>query len=103
MGHYLEVPERNNKRAQLIKLHGAEDIGLPPASLARVPKGKTLICVVENGPFDAAGIAYSDEELKEFKVLDGRPRTWLLMDTEEVVKMKPNLAEYLRGERDWSY
>jgi len=101
MGYYLEVPERNNKRAQLIKLHGAEDAGFPPANLAQVPKGKMLICVVENGVFDAAGIAYSDEELKRFKAPDSRPKTWLLIDTEEVVKMMPHLTEYLRGERDW--
>lgn len=102
MGYYLEVPENNNKAGQLIHLHGAVDTGLPPKRLADIPKGKVLICVVQNGPFDAAGIVYSQRELEDFGETDsGRHRTWLLMDVEKVVELKPHLAKYLRGEKDW--
>lgn len=102
MGFYIEVPEAHNKAGQLIRLHGAEDVGLPPRRLADVPKGKTLVCVVRNGLFDAAGIVYSEAELEAFKeTRTGRPRTWLTMDTEALCQLKPAIAEYLRGERSW--
>jgi hypothetical protein len=101
MGVYIELPESNNKAGQLIKL-GAEDMGFPPMTLSEVPKGKTLVCVICNGLFDAAAVAYNHKELEEFKMSDGRQKTWFLIDTEKVVEMKPKLAEYLRGERDWN-
>lgn len=102
VGFYIEVPESTNKASQLIRLHGAENAGLPPRRLADVPKGKTLVCVVRNGLFDAAGIVYSEAELEAFKeTRPGRPRTWLLMETEKLCQLKPEIAEHLRGERSW--
>lgn len=101
MGFYIEVAEAKQKAMQLKRDHNAQVI-LRPTLLNEIPKGKTLICVMENGLFDAAGIIYSQEELEAFsEASTGRPRTWLLMDTEEVVKLKPHLADYLRGERSW--
>lgn len=43
-----------------------------------------MVCVVKNGPFDAAGYCYSEAEYEAFKRPDGRPRTWLSV---------PNAAE----------
>lgn len=101
MGVYIEVPFATEKAMQLKRDYGAQVI-LRPKLLTEVPKGKTLICVVENGMFDAAGIIFSQSELEAFsETRTGRPRTWLLMDTEEVVKLKPHLAAELRGERSW--
>jgi hypothetical protein len=37
-----------------------------------------LICVVNNGIFEAAGYAYSENEYKAFREPDGRKRTWLV-------------------------
>lgn len=37
-----------------------------------------LVCVVDNGFFEAAGYAYSENEMKVFKRDDGRPKTWLV-------------------------
>jgi hypothetical protein len=36
-----------------------------------------IVCVVENGLFDAAAYCFDDEELKCFKNDDGRNRRWL--------------------------
>jgi len=36
-----------------------------------------IVCVVDNGPFEAAAYAYSEGEMEEFKINDGRPKTWL--------------------------
>lgn len=102
MGYYLDVPNALNKASQLIKLHNAVDIGLAPDKLSDISKDKVLVCVIENGTFDAAAICFSQEELEAFHY-DGtdRRRTWLTLDLEEVVKMKTHLEEYLRGEKPW--
>lgn len=36
-----------------------------------------LICVVDNGFFEAAGFAYSEKEYQEFKATS-RPKVWLI-------------------------
>ena len=36
-----------------------------------------LICVVENGYFEAAAFVYSQAEYDEFATDDGRPKVWL--------------------------
>ena len=40
---------------------------------------ENLVCVVENGFFDAAGYCYSDQEYEDWKHPDGRRRTWLVV------------------------
>ena len=42
-----------------------------------------LICVVDNGPFAAAGYAYSESEYDEFARPDGRPRKWFTLENAE--------------------
>jgi hypothetical protein len=41
---------------------------------------ENMICVVDNGFFAAAGYAYNEQEWKEFKYDDGRPRQWYILD-----------------------
>jgi hypothetical protein len=38
-----------------------------------------LVCVVDNGMFEAAAYCYSENEFHEFKRTDGRPKTWLIV------------------------
>lgn len=85
MGIYIEVPHHLNKARQLVELHEAIQT-LPPEEFSDVPADKFLICVVENGYFDAAAVAYSESEFKAFLPTerDDRPRTWLLMDRVKV-------------------
>ena len=47
-----------------------------------------LVCVVENGPFDAAAFMYSQKEMEEFNdPNDFRPKTWLIVeDAEQLCK-----------------
>jgi hypothetical protein len=92
MGFYIEVPKPRQKAQQLVDVHNA-----------RIETGKFFdptgervgICVVENGPFDAAGIAFNAREAEEFAYEDGRPRTWLSMPREAVVKACPQVESLL--------
>lgn len=91
MGYYIEVPQHQNKDAQLVELHGAvlSQPVLPP-------EGETLICVVRNGLFDAVGVVYDQDELDAFNSPgDIRPRTWLTLPTEKVLELCPEAERVL--------
>lgn len=96
MGHYLnpEPVQRIGKAQQLIDQHGAEKCSRL-LQMADIPEGKMAICVVENGPFDAALVAYKQGELDKITYAvqnhDLRPMTWLLMDTDKVLAINPNV------------
>lgn len=82
MGYYIQTPQNRNKALQLRDLHDAEILPGPPWSFQDVPEGKALVCVVDNGPFEAAALCHCEEEFEEFSdtAHDYRPRTWVLMD-----------------------
>jgi hypothetical protein len=46
---------------------------------------ENLVCVVQNGYFDAAAYAYSEEEMNIFLILDGRPKTWLIVPGADIL------------------
>lgn len=93
MGYYIEVPHPRNKARQLVDLYDAK-IELGPFF---DETGKRIgICVVENGPFDAAAIAFSKREMQEFADDDtGRPITWLSLPREIVIKLNPPVERAL--------
>lgn len=78
MGFYIDKVGSNwlrpqDKAHQLLELvKGAEVIHERPITFQ-----PDLVCVVENGMFDAAGFCYSEQEMKDFERPDGRARTWL--------------------------
>ena len=86
MGYYIEVPRDKEKAEQLVQLYDAEIVPRP-SSLSEIPNGKALICVVDNGLFEAAGFCYSEREFKDFVFDDGRPRKWLIMDLGKAKKL----------------
>lgn len=73
MGYYIP-------NEQPLENHGAEPTN-QPKSLSEIPDGKALICQVDNGPFVANGLIYSDRELSDFTYpSDRRRKKWFLMD-----------------------
>ncbi|HEY8536652.1 MAG TPA: hypothetical protein VIL25_09380 [Vicinamibacterales bacterium] len=97
MGLYVDAPGMGpfQKDDFLIEHYGATRV-VEPESLAEIPAEKMLICVVRNHAFDAAGIIFDERELKRFTDPgDPRPRTWLLMDRETVLRLQPEVADYL--------
>lgn len=78
MGYYInklpngEILPPNGKAKKLLSLiEGTEEINQPEEW------EEDIVCVVENGLFDAAAYAYDENELRVFSRFDGRPKRWL--------------------------
>jgi len=103
MGYYIEtVGQTHGKAARIARENNGKLLDGPPAHFHEIPEGKALICVVDNGSFEAAGFCYSERELEEFRAADytgparqipgvyvvdldagrtsQRTRTWVLID-----------------------
>ena len=80
MGYYInrgpngaDLPIRG-KAKFLLGIDGVKSLSKMPERF--VPN---LVCVLENGMFDAAGYCFSEEEMRAFGEPDGRKRTWLIV------------------------
>ncbi len=63
-----------------------------------VPEGSTLLVWMDNGPFTALAIIYSEKELQAFfRGDDNRPKRKLLAPTDKVIEVygDPTLKEVL--------
>lgn len=91
MGYYIETDGMKNKAQWLLQHEARIESGpyFNPSS------GRIGICVVDNGPFEAAAIAYSENECKEFARPDGRSKIWLSMPKDMVIKLQPRVAKIL--------
>lgn len=94
MGYYINHNSAGadlgaNKAKALIFDGDAIEVAMPK-NFDDIPEDKALICCINNGKFEAAGYAFSEQEFHVFALReDSRPKTWLLMDKE--------LAEKLSG------
>lgn len=80
MGYYIQTPGHKRKAEQLVSLHCGQIIP-KPASFNDVPADKALIAVVDNGPFEAAALAYSESKFAAFTdPRDSRPQKFVLLD-----------------------
>ena len=87
MGYYINPP--NMTKEQWLAEHGYElEVGAqqwPP------PSGFTIVCLVENPFFTAAGICYNEDEFKVFNDPgDPRQRVWWHVPSEDVVEVCPD-------------
>lgn len=83
MGYYIQVSNPKGKAQQLVDLYSATILPMRPEAFEDVPDNLALICVVDNGPFEAAGLCYDRDEFVDFADTDHgdtRPRQWVLMD-----------------------
>lgn len=78
MGCYIN-PANVTKEAWLRA--NAVEVSLTEAQASAF--GDTLpICLVDNGPFTAAGVAFDSRELSSFAREDGRPKRWFTASRE---------------------
>jgi hypothetical protein len=81
MGYYLQTPGNHNKAAELALMHGGEVVTQEKAAEAMNDPSKGVICVVDNGAFEAAAFAYSQSEFDVFtRPEEMRPRTFAVID-----------------------
>lgn len=86
MGYYIEGPTHGKARFIRETYDGEIPFHLVPPS--QLPAGKALICVVDNGFFEAAGFCYDDGEYEAFRdPSDHRPKTWVVMDLEKAKEL----------------
>lgn len=100
MGFYLnppvDIPENATREQKIIAAHGksawCKENGVELESLPEwheIPKDCCVIFVVDNGPFEAAAIAYKKQEYDYFQMpseLNGRPVRHFLLEKALVVK-----------------
>jgi len=90
VGYYIEAPSNLGKvNFFLNNIPGTKEISRP-SKYEGDDSPSVLVVVLGNGAFEAAGIAYSSSEFREFTDIgDPRPRRFLLMPREEVKKLNP--------------
>jgi len=98
MGFYIEVPENTNKAEQIRDLYGGEIVQTVPLDYSKIPEGKALIVVVDNGLFEAAGFCFNEPEFRVFTdILELRPRKFVYLDrdkAEELSGFKGSWADH---------
>lgn len=94
MGYYIETGTFKGKAQWILNnckgSHGV--IGRPTS----VDAGMVPVCVVDNGPFDAAGIAFNPREAEAFDLpSDPRLRQWLIIRIEDAEDMCPRVTGHI--------
>lgn len=73
MGYYVNVPYQTKE--EWLE-DNAVKVSINPPAVFLDESGGMAVCLVDNGAFTAAGIAYSQEELEAFSRPDTRPKLW---------------------------
>ena len=98
MGLYINPPDQS-KEDWLA--NNAKSMHCTPPAKARqnLGDGETVVvCLVVNGGFTAAGVAFNDRELRDFAdPNDQRPKVWLLVPVEKVEEVTGKKLD------DWNY
>ena len=92
MGYYIETGAAKNKAKWLVEHAGGTIVPRATPAHDSIP-----VVVCDNGPFEAAGIAFDAEELRAFTdPFDCRPKTIVMVPRTEVVKFCPAVESRLR-------
>ena len=89
MGFYIPGPA-SGKVEHIVNDNGGEVITVDEAAaeMIKVEDKKAVICVVDNGNFDAAAFAYDIQEFNScIEASDYRPKTFLKMDMEKAKEL----------------
>lgn len=94
MGAYINLSDQSKE--DWLKENATAVSNRPPQSFDEKPD-HLPVCLIDNGMFTAAGIAFDERELQAFAYPDGRPKTWYWVEKEKL--MNPdvsNLHYYLK-------
>lgn len=90
MGFYIN--HRNQSKERFLHEKGSP---ISEDSAKRVLSGGSHlpVCLVNNGPFTAAAIAFDEGEIAEFsRADDPRPRVWFSVKREDLVEFYPEAS-----------
>lgn len=88
MGYYIQCANAKGKAREIMDTLGGIEVSPEEAEMIlREDIGGAIICVVDNGVFEAAAYCYRLDEFRQFtRPDDDRPKTWLLVEDEAKVK-----------------
>lgn len=98
MGYYLETGTPHGKARILAARYDAMEVSEDEAEFFLIEdtpddRDIAVICVVDNGPFEAAAFCYNLDEFRVFTHPDDpRPRTWLVTSERERVEQDAGFA-----------
>lgn len=81
MGCYINPP--NVSKEMFLAAYGR----LIEECDAEITADEMPVCFIDNGPFTAAGVAFSNSEIKEFQREDGREKTWYMVRFENLKRV----------------
>lgn len=94
MGYYIQTAQPKNKAAAIRQDLDAIEITVDEAAFFVKEQMGAVICVVDNGPFEAAAYCHNLDEFRAFTLPDDdRPKTWLYVDDVEKVKLVTNFTK----------
>lgn len=70
-----------------------------PKNWESVYRDKNLpVVLVDNGPFTAAAVCFSEEEMKAFlpSKTDQRPRIWFIVPIENILGVCPDVMDWIK-------
>lgn len=95
MGEYLNPPE--DKLQWLLR--NATVVAEDQQQFVDPATEKVAVCLVDNGAFTAAAVAYSEREFREFnRPTDIRPKLWFVVDLDKMAEIEPRIVTRLRGQ-----
>ena len=90
MGFYIPCRENRNKADQILASIPSKRISQEEAK-SHIGTDKAVVCVVDNGLFEAAAYCYNENEFEAFTLSeDNRPKIWLLIEDKDKVEKITN-------------
>jgi hypothetical protein len=86
VGYYIETNTPHGKAEQIMQTLGGTEVTQEEAEMIIKEDMGAVICVVDNGPFEAAAYCYNLDEFRAFThPSDDRPKKWIVVDNKEEV------------------
>lgn len=87
MGYYIETGTLHEKAEIIKKKYGAKLITREEAAELVKDPLNGVVCIMDNGAFEAAGFAFNESEFAAFARPDPRPRQWLRMNRKRLCEL----------------
>lgn len=92
MGFYIETSSNKNKAQWLVDNAKGTIVNQAVPTHDSIP-----VVVLDNGLFEAAGIAFDESELAEFtRPQDRRRRTIVMVPRDQVIRYRPEVGRFLK-------